>query len=96
MRIEYEYPDKNLVRGIELDCIRTVEIDDPLTVPRVGEYAMVAGLRKVLRVTHYYGVVVSNGAEAVNEAYPSINQHPTGMYETVYVRLGEDLEKHRE
>ena len=82
MHIEYLVPMNDKLGGLA-----TITIQNPKSIPRVGEYVLVDGYRKVNRVEHYYGVIVANGVEDVYESMRDLHDHPTGEYETVTVRL---------
>jgi hypothetical protein len=66
----------------------SIEIRDALVVPELGDYVHVDGYRQVINIAHYYGVVVSNGWDDVNELYKQHRQHPSGSHTIVHVRLG--------
>jgi hypothetical protein len=81
MLLEFEIP----VHEFGRTAITTLEIEAEV-VPRVGEYVAVEGRRKVLKVTHFYGVAVSNGREDAHAAFGNRTIHgPT----VIYVRLDE-------
>ena len=88
MHIEYLVPVDD-----ELGGLATITIQNPKSIPRVGEYVLVDGYRKVKRVEHYYGVIVAIGVKDVYAAMRDINDHPTGEYETVTVRLSKRVKR---
>ena len=88
MQIDYEIPMSDKLGGIA-----TITIQDALAIPRVGEYVLVDGYRKVLKVAYYYGVFVANGIDNVALANRASGCDPTGLYATVYIRLSKRLEQ---
>ena len=88
MHIEYLVPTDG-----DLPGLATITIQNPKSIPRVGEYVLVDGYRKVKRVEHYYGVIVSNGVKLVYASLRDINAHPNGEYETVTVLLSKRVKR---
>lgn len=83
LEFEFEVEEDGLPPGIV-----SLEIEQPSAVPRVGEYVMVEGVRKVLRVTHYYGVPVANGRKDAHDWARNRGLRALSGPTVIYVRLG--------